>query len=208
MDSENQYPLFDSAEILSKYDNNGLIRSYLDEVYTFNKKVNIVSRETSPSDLIRLAADCLIPLELGHNINGYIFDIGPGAGFPSIVLMLANPSITGVLIERTGKKARFLMDIIRKFNLRGVVHDKNLAEIAPLLTQQSFDYGLMKYVRLDRGFLKVILSLLMTNGKFLYYSRLNEVNDSENDIYNVFEENYYLDDIKQFRTLSIFSQKR
>lgn len=202
----NQIPVFSSRDILAKYDIDSKISSYLDQVFLFNQKVNIVSRETSREGLDKIAAECLAPLELGIDIKGKIFDIGSGGGFPSIVLMLARPEIEGVLIERTGKKAKFLETIVNKFDLKGTVHNKDLGEIASHLDQNSYDFGLMKYVRMEKKVLRPALQLLKPNGKYLYYSRM--ITDDKYGInhFRVAEHCFYLDDTEQVRTVNVISK--
>ncbi len=200
------YPILQTQDILSKYDKNSRISSFIKQVLLYNQKVNIVSRETSLEGLKKIAAECLAPLELGIDIKGKIFDIGSGGGFPAIVLMLARPDIEAALIERTDKKARFLEDAIDRFNLKASVHNKDLAEIVPCLDKNSFDFGLMKYVRMEKKILRYALQLLNSDGKYLYYSRM--ITDDKYGInrFKAIEACYYLDDIKQVRTINIISK--
>jgi len=200
------YPILHTDKILSRYDRDSRISSFLDQVLSFNKKVNIVSRETSSDGLARIAAESLAPLELGIDIKGKIFDIGSGGGFPAIVLMLARPEIEAVLIERTGKKARFLEAVIDRFNLKASVYNKDLFEIAPHLERNSFNFGLMKYVRMQKKILRLALPLLNPDGKYLYYSRM--ITDDKYGInrFQAVEVCYYLDDTKQVRTINMISK--
>ena len=204
--SKSDPPLFHSDQILSNYDSGGLISSFLDLVLEFNKKVNIVSRETSLEGLRRIAADCLVPLELGFDIKGRFFDIGSGGGFPGIMMMLAKPHTEGVLIERTGKKAEFLQFVIDKFHLKGKVFPDNFVEIALKLEKDSFDFGLMKYVKMEQKLFNCALSLLKINGKFLHYSGIGPTGTAEMKDFKSDEVRYYLDDIKQIRGLTIISK--
>lgn len=200
-------PLFHSERIIKKFDTNGLIGPFLDLVLEYNKKINIVSRETSLAGLRRIAADCLVPLEMGFDVKGRFFDIGSGGGFPGIIMMLARPEAEGVLIERTGKKAEFLSSIINKSQLKGIVYPQNFVEIAPRLEQDSFDFGLMKYVKMEQKLLNCALSLLNNDGKFLYYSGTGLAETNEMRDLKTGKARYYLDDTKQIRGLTIISKK-
>ncbi|MCP4703045.1 MAG: hypothetical protein GY865_00420 [candidate division Zixibacteria bacterium] len=206
IESVNNIPQFTSSDIFTKYDTDSKLSLFLDQVLSYNKKVNIVSRETSLEKLKSIAAECLAPIELGVDIKGKIFDIGSGGGFPALILMLARPGIEGVLIERTGKKAKFLEDIIKQFDLSGIVHNRDFSEIAPQLDKNSFDYGLMKYVRMEKKLLRPALQLLNPDGKYLYYSRM--ITDDKYGInhFRAIEACYYLDDTKQVRTINIITK--
>ncbi len=49
-----------------------------------------------------------------------LVDVGTGAGFPGLVLKLAWPALELTLIEATGKKARFLENVVRSLALQSV----------------------------------------------------------------------------------------
>ena len=66
MSDTNQIPLFRSESIIAKYNIEPRLESYFDEILEYNKKVNIVSRETSRPELLKMAADSLIPVSYTH----------------------------------------------------------------------------------------------------------------------------------------------
>jgi len=199
-------PFFNSDEILGRYEFRESILSFIDIILSHNQSINLVSRETSRSDLIRIAADCLIPLEFIDDLSGRFFDIGPGAGFPSIIYMLARPGGEGYLIERTGKKAMFLNRTVELLGLNASVIDGNFIEVASSFEPHSFDFGLMKYVRLDKKIFAVAVSLLKPSGFFIYYSEFEDKRISIPDSVSVDKYHYYLDDRDNFRTLTVFSR--
>lgn len=49
-----------------------------------------------------------------------LIDVGSGAGFPGLPLILARPEISVTLLEATGKKARFLEHVVAELGLAGV----------------------------------------------------------------------------------------
>jgi 16S rRNA (guanine527-N7)-methyltransferase len=50
-----------------------------------------------------------------------VIDIGSGAGFPGLPLKIVRPELDLVLVEATGKKARFLESVVRRLELGRVV---------------------------------------------------------------------------------------
>jgi 16S rRNA (guanine(527)-N(7))-methyltransferase RsmG len=198
-------PFFDTDSLLNKYDSGKRIESFLEEIISANRKINLVSRETSRLKLLQLAADCLVPLEFISTIEGKIFDIGPGAGFPSIVLMLAIPNLKATLVERTGKKTRFLESIAAKYDLGAIIINDDLSNTIKKMGSGSFEYGFMKYVRLDLKILKMALSLLKPAGRFIYFSDIDQKQFSLKIDFIVKKYAYYLDDNKRVRTLTLFS---
>jgi 16S rRNA (guanine527-N7)-methyltransferase len=49
-----------------------------------------------------------------------LIDVGSGAGFPGLPLILARPELSVVLLEATGKKAKFLEHVVAELGLAGV----------------------------------------------------------------------------------------
>jgi|WetSurMetagenome_2_1015567.scaffolds.fasta_scaffold424050_2 16S rRNA G527 N7-methylase RsmG len=197
-----------SQAIINKYDKSGKIILFLDGVLSYNNKVNLVSRETSLEVLIKFAADCLAPFEFLPTPSGDIFDIGPGGGFPSIILLLSFTGLRGTLFERTEKKARFLNRIVKEFDINAKVIGGDFIENAKNCRRSSFDYGFMKYVKADRNILSTVESLLKPDGSFIYYSRYETGLIAVPKSMGIKSITYYLDDDPQVHTVSIFSSKK
>ncbi len=81
------------------------------EILKWNKTLNLVSRKDPERATMRLIIDSLY---LRHVIEGneVILDIGAGAGFPSIPLMLCHDACEIVMAESRKKRAAFLQHII------------------------------------------------------------------------------------------------
>lgn len=203
--TESNLPRFKSQELLEHYLDPHKINRFLDLIEQGNKKINIVSRETSRERLLSLAADCLVPREFGIELQGEFFDIGPGGGFPSVVLMLADERLRGTLIERTRKKAEFLESTIEELGLKAEVIAKDFAEAASSLPPRHYAFGTMKYVRIDRKILDGIAAMVRPGGTFLYYSRFEDSGFPVPPIISSKSFRYYLDDPENVRTLTVFS---
>jgi len=207
-DSDQKIPLFYSQKLIAKYEHNGNISSFLNQIIKHNEKVNLVSRETNLGGLVNLAAESLVPFEFFPIPTGKIFDIGPGGGFPSIIIMLAFPNLDGLLFERTGKKAHFLELIIKEFGLSALVIGDDFLQASRNIPKSDFDFGFMKYVSLDLKLLKGALKLLKNDGRFIYYSRLDS-SLVKKDLHSSIESHaYYLNACEAVRTLVAFSPKR
>jgi len=96
------------------------LAAFLELLLRANGEVNLVSRrEAVPERLVdRHLADALeaIPL-LPPSGPVRLLDVGSGGGFPAIPLLLVRPDLEGVLVEATGKKARFLEGAVRSLGL-------------------------------------------------------------------------------------------
>lgn len=158
----------DIAGLIEQYLDRSRLDSFFDLLMSANRKVNLVSRETTRSDFDRLAAESLLPLgQLPDDMAGYL-DIGSGGGFPSVPILLSG-RITGsaTLVERTGKKARALGEIATGLGLPATIVASNFEEIRDL---PEFDLITLRYVKLSRELLSKALFRLSPGGRFVYYS--------------------------------------
>lgn len=97
---------------------------YLELLHRWSRAYDLVG----PNEFGRLVARHVLPsLALATHLNprASLLDVGSGAGFPGLVIALRDPTRRVVLVERNGKKARFLDHVARRLNLEHlrVVHD-------------------------------------------------------------------------------------
>jgi 16S rRNA (guanine527-N7)-methyltransferase len=57
---------------------------------------------------------------MGNASTPRLVDVGSGAGFPGLVLKIVRPALQVTLIDATGKKVRFLDEVIAATGLRGI----------------------------------------------------------------------------------------
>ena len=98
------------------------LAAFLDLLLRRNEAVNLVSRKEATFEtlLSRHVLDALeglplLPAPAGRTQR--LLDIGSGGGFPAIPLLLARGDLEGVLVDATGKKARFLEEVIGALEL-------------------------------------------------------------------------------------------
>ena len=106
------------------------LAAYVEQLLLWNRVYNLTA-VTDPSELVqRHVGECLalVPLLSG----GRVADLGSGAGLPGIVLAIAQPDRQFTLLERTGKKARFLTHICGELALANVdVYHGRIEDFAP-----------------------------------------------------------------------------
>jgi 16S rRNA (guanine527-N7)-methyltransferase len=158
----------DPADILKRFDPLNRLETYFDLLLEENRKINLVSRETSREDLRRLAVESLVPLNLLELPVGRYLDIGSGGGLPSIPILLAE-AVTGEsrLVERTQKKAAALRRILLELGLSAEVVPSNYEETRP---RGRFDLVTIRLVKPTRPVLRKIHSELNDGGIVIYYS--------------------------------------
>ena len=166
-DSENSFFEVKIEDLLKKHARDGRFQDYLSLLTLENEKTNLVSRETSASDLKRLIAESLVPfekLEL-ETVNRYL-DIGTGGGLPAIPIILALNPAQSLLIERRNKKASALRRISLELKIKPSIIEQTFEDID---FDKSFDLITVRLVRLSGPILKKISEILSHSAVFIYY---------------------------------------
>lgn len=159
---------FNPQATLVRYDPESKIKQYLQLLESENKKINLVSRETSHADLERLAAESLLPFEVikVRHFSNYL-DIGSGGGFPAFPIIISLGPTEATLIERTKKKAESLKRISRGLGLSIEVFNRNFEECK---LSGNFDLITLRLVKLTSSLVKKIAVLISAGGIFIHFS--------------------------------------
>jgi 16S rRNA (guanine527-N7)-methyltransferase len=98
----------------------------VDELEQGNAQFNLTAIRDRPGMLRKHVLDSL---SLQSYLRGErVADVGTGAGFPGLVLAIVNPQRRFVLIEATGKKARFVEQTTQRLGLSNVLIANSRAE--------------------------------------------------------------------------------
>lgn len=112
---------------------------YLELLLEANEAFNLVSAsDAAPDRLVaRHLVDSLRALPFLPPSGGrtMLLDVGSGGGFPAIPLLAVRPDLRGALVESTGKKARFLSEVVRDLGLTARVVNARFP--APALDEMS-----------------------------------------------------------------------
>jgi len=120
-----------SQEILDKFIEPSRLDFYLDEVVGANRKFNLYSRNLGRSDLKVMIAESFIPVELGwiQGDGSSLLDIGSGWGIPAIPLLLAGLDLRVTMVERSQKKADFLLLLLHRLKIEAEIIDGALKSV-------------------------------------------------------------------------------
>jgi 16S rRNA (guanine527-N7)-methyltransferase len=94
--------------------------AYQRELLLWNRRINLVSENSSQEIVHRHFLDSLTPAPFLNRTDGALIDIGSGAGFPGIPLRIVLPGLKLTLVEASRKKSSFLAHIVRTLRLDGV----------------------------------------------------------------------------------------
>jgi len=140
----------------------GLVQ-YALELIKWNKKVNLIAKDTSLEDVVEkhfLDSLTLLPvLALHATINGTLLDVGSGAGFPGLVLKTTCPERPVILLEPRQKRVSFLNHIIRLLSLSDIVVLPHRTDEKSVLSDIDVDIITSRAVADVSSFLKMVNDL-------------------------------------------------
>lgn len=114
------------------------LEKFADFLLAYNRHTNLTSI-TDPTDFVIKHLEDSMALFRTCNLGGKrVLDVGTGAGFPGIVLLIMDPNIELTLLEATKKKVVFLEQALNHLGLQAqVIHDR--AELWIDHNRESFD---------------------------------------------------------------------
>lgn len=105
--------------------------TYINEALRFSKALNLTSIKKADDFHKRFVAPSLALCQWIPS-QGRLLDIGSGMGIPGIPILIANPILHGVLVERRKKRAEFLKHIVRLLQLDAEVYDCDVQSLEAL----------------------------------------------------------------------------
>ena len=138
------------------------LKKYEDLLIKANKSLNLVGNSTINQIWSRHFLDSAQVIDFVDKNDKCLVDLGSGAGFPGLVLAIACKDrkipLKIKLIEKSSKKAKFLIDVIEELDLKVEVFNKNILEEEIKFVEDVF---------IARAFkpLKKILQLMHNNAE-------------------------------------------
>ena len=142
---------------------------YYTELIDWNQRVNLTRIVDRPDVMVKHFLDSLSCLISISQLPSDVIDIGTGAGFPGLVLKIAQPDIHLMLVETTQKKAEFLNHMIQKLALSNTAV---IAERAEIIGQQAnhrerYSLAIARAVASLSVLVEYLLPLVQLNGFML-----------------------------------------
>lgn len=101
--------------------------------------------------------------------NAHIIDIGSGAGFPALVLKIANPTLNIIMLDSVKKKVDFLNQAIQLLNLQNITAIHARVEDFAKQNFEKFDICTSRAVAALSTLLEYSLPLVKVGGKIVAY---------------------------------------
>lgn len=157
-----------SQEILDRFINTARLDFFLDEVMAANRNFNLYSRNLTRSDLRVLAAESLVPVELGWigSGSGSLLDIGSGWGIPAIPLLLAGLNLQVTMVERSRKKADFLLLLLHRLKIDAEIIGGGIESIDQ---QNRFRLVTLRGVAVEKGIIHNLEKIVDPTATLVYF---------------------------------------
>lgn len=140
----------------------------------YNQNVNLTAITDFEEVVIKHFVDSVLPFTMVNiKENSSFIDVGTGAGFPSIPLMIVRPDLKGTLLEALNKRCVFLEQACELVGVKAtVVHGR--AEDYAKEKRESFDFATARAVAAMPVLSEYCMPYVKVGGKFIALKSVNE----------------------------------
>ena len=158
-----------------------LLSKYIEEIELFNSAYGLVKVKDRRELIVKHILDSLAPLGQIRSLTpSAIADVGSGAGLPGIPLAICMPSAEFTLIERMGRRAGFLRDVLAVLGLTNVRVEETEMEKFAVNKENGFNLVVFRSFRpLEPVILKGLFRLLAPGGIIAAYKGRRESIEEE-----------------------------
>ncbi len=147
---------------------------YYNELFIWNKRINLISEKEEDRFVLRHIIDSLsVLLKIDLQKNDRLLDLGSGNGLPGIPLAIMIPGITVDLLESNFKKCIFLRHVTSKLGLGNTsVFRDRFEKIFKRLN--NYDYILVRGKRISKKEREMLRGCLKKKGSLIIYAGVKQ----------------------------------
>ena len=140
----------------------------------YNKNVNLTAITDFEEVVVKHFIDSVLPFSMiDIKENSSFIDVGTGAGFPSIPLMIVRPDLKGTLLEALNKRCVFLEKACELTEVDAkVIHGR--AEDYAKEKREAFDFATARAVAAMPVLCEYCIPYIKTGGRFIALKSVNE----------------------------------
>lgn len=161
IDSLKPYNIELSDEKIEMFD------KYASLLVEWNSKFNLTAIKDPDGIVVKHFVDGLTVLS-ENKLEGTLIDVGTGAGFPGLPLLISNDNLEVTFLDSTGKKIRFIETVLDELGLFANTVNLRAEEAArDDFLRESFDYATARAVSNLRDLSEYCLPFVKVGGKFI-----------------------------------------
>lgn len=143
--------------------------TYARLLVSWNEKINLTAITDPDEIVIKHFVDSLTLFENVEIPNGAkCIDVGTGAGFPGVAMLIARPDIRLTLLDSTGKKLKVIEDILSNIGLEAEILHARAEEAARKKEyREQFDFATARAVANLRELSEYCLPFVKCGGTFI-----------------------------------------
>lgn len=140
----------------------------------YNQNVNLTAITDFEEVVVKHFIDSVLPFSMiDIKENSSFIDVGTGAGFPSIPLMIVRPDLKGTLLEALNKRCVFLEKACELIGFDAkVIHSR--AEDYAKEKREAFDFATARAVAAMPVLCEYCIPYVKTGGRFIALKSVNE----------------------------------
>ena len=134
-----------------------------------NKVVNLTAI-TAPEEItVKHLLDSLMIFQYADFPQGAsVIDVGCGAGFPSLPMLIARKDLQMTFLDSTGKKLQFVADTLKELGLDAtVLHARAEEQAKKDVSRETFDFAVARAVANLRSLAELTLPFVKVGGYFI-----------------------------------------
>lgn len=142
---------------------------YAELLVYWNERINLTAI-TDPKEIItKHFVDCLVLLNyIDIPLESSYIDVGTGAGFPGVVLLIARPDLNATLLDSTKKKLTVIEEILKELGLSAnILHSRAEDAAKKAEYREQFDFVTARAVTNMRNLCEYCLPFIHCKGQFI-----------------------------------------
>lgn len=140
---------------------------YASLLIEWNAKFNLTAIKDPDGIVVKHFVDSLAVLS-ENILEGSLIDVGTGAGFPGLPLLIASDNLDVTFLDSTGKKIKFIETVLDELGLFADTVNARAEEAAKdEFLRESFDFATARAVSNLRDLSEYCLPFVKAGGKFI-----------------------------------------
>ena len=155
--------------------------TYAERLVRWNEHVNLTAI-TEPDDIvIKHFIDSLYPIKyIDFKPGQTIADVGTGAGFPGMPILIANPKVEVNFIDSSGKRINFINDVLSKIGIIATSTHERAEDVGKNPEfREKYDFATARAVAPLNVLCEYCLPLVKVGGRFVSLKGSNGLEELE-----------------------------